>query len=142
MDATPSPDPEIDCLNAAYGTLGYTITRNGDGSLRAVHPGPPKHASEADTAADFQTALTGGSLASLVANAASVTVQLNADGTGMTALAAESLLSSGLLTGKYVDIQTVTTDITDFEADFGATGSAQHLVTAVPSGDCACTTRW
>ena len=89
---------------------------------------------EADTAADFQTALTGGSLASLVANAASVTVQLNADGTGMTALAAESLLSSGLLTGKYVDIQTVTTDITDFEADFGATGSAQHLVTAVPSG--------
>lgn len=57
MDATPSPDPELDCLNAAYGTLGYTVTRNGDGSLRAVHPGPPKHASEADTAAGLRRSI-------------------------------------------------------------------------------------
>jgi hypothetical protein len=51
-------DHEVEVLSAAYAGLGYVITRNdGDGSLRAAHPGPPRYTVEAGTAAGLRRSI-------------------------------------------------------------------------------------
>jgi hypothetical protein len=57
FDVDQDADAEVEVLSAAYGPLGYAVSRTGDGSLRAAHPGPPPYTVEAGTAAGLRKSI-------------------------------------------------------------------------------------